>query len=61
MMLRRGGTPVDVKLVGAMGGGASVLEETGVPVLPPPVEKTGANLKNESSECNTTEIDRITK
>ena len=44
-----------------MGGGGSVVEEeTVVPVPPPPLEKTSAELKNESCDSDTTEIDRIT-
>ena len=53
---KEGGAPVEVKLLRAMGGRASVVEEeTGVPVPPPPVEKTCAKLKNESTDGDTTE------
>ena len=53
---KEGGTPIEVKLLGAMGGRASVVEgETGVPIPPPPMEETGAELKNESSDVNITE------
>ena len=56
MTIKRGGTPVEVKLLGAMGGRASIVEEeTGVPIPPPPMEKTAAELKNESSDGDTTE------
>ena len=55
MTIKRG-SPVEVKLLGAMGGGASLVEEeTGVPIPPPPVEKTNAELKNESSDGNITD------
>ena len=51
MTLRRGGAPVEVRLLGAMGCGGSIAgEETGIPVPPPPVEKTGAKLRKESSD-----------
>ena len=57
-----GGTPVEVRLLGAMGGGGSIVgEETGIPVPPTPVEKTGAELRKESSDGDTTEINRGTK
>ena len=59
---KEGGAPVEVRLLGAMGGamggGGSIAgEETGIPVPPPPVEKTGAELRNESSDGDTAEIE----
>ena len=43
MTIKRRDAPVEVKLLGAMGGRASVVEEeTGVPITPPPMEETGA-------------------
>ena len=59
---KEGGAPVEVRLLGAMGGGGSIAgEETRIPVPPPPVEKTGAELRNESSDGDTAEINRGTK
>ena len=48
---KEGGALVEVRLLSAMGGGGSIAgEETGIPVPPPPVEKTGAKLRKESSD-----------
>ena len=57
----RAGAPVAVKLPGVTGGRDNVdKEEVGTPIPLAPVENTGAELKNESSDCETTEINRIT-
>ena len=51
------GVPAEEKLLGVTGGGASAIrEETGTPHQPLPVENTGAALKNESSDGETTEL-----
>ena len=56
----RGGAPAAVKLPGVTGGRDSVDEDVGTPIPLPPIENTGAELKNESSDGETTEINRIT-
>ena len=55
------GAPAEVKLPGVTGGRDSVDEKVfGTPIPLPPVENTGTELKNESSNGETTEINRIT-
>ena len=57
----RGSAPAAVKLPGITGGRDSVdKEEVRTPIQLPPVENTGAELKKESSDGETTEINRNT-